>query len=450
MLIQFNSSCIRKFYQFCVVLVCVVSSEAVLSAEWSIEPSVSIREAYHDNIRFTPLAHPSVWESSLSPSVKLSSKTEVSEVSGLVQVNINRFTGDPGLNQNDRVFRLFTSLQSERNLWGVDVSYMQDSTSESEQAKTGVVQARTRRSLLSINPSWTRSLTELVSLKLDYGFQEVKYEAPSNQNDYTHHQVGTVLQYQLSERDQLSLTASYSLTNLAPIISQFPEFMEVDFPPFGLVPIPWGGTDTIDYKSSVRSLQMKFDHTFSETLQGNLSVGWNIVNTDITHTCNGYLGVQYSYLNGYNGTSCSGFAEHPLVTFNSKTEGTGSSFNVSLEKTFDTGKASGFASRETNPSGNGLVVTDKLGVSLAKSFREDFTGSVDATSYRTKFISMASPGSRYYTFEPKLNWRLTEWWTFDAGYRYSRVEYENVPTAITANMVYFNLAHNWPKKAISR
>jgi outer membrane receptor protein involved in Fe transport len=138
------------------------------------------------------------------------------------------------------------------------------------------------------------------------------------------------------------------------------------------------------------------------------------------------------------------------VTFNKVTEGNGSSFSANLEKSFDAAKISGFASRETNPSGSGLVETDKFGVSLNKRLTEAMTGSVDAILYRTKYISLTYPGSWYYTFEPKLNWRFTEWWTLDAGYRYARYEPESAAAAITSNAVYLNLAYNWPKIAVSR
>lgn len=448
---QFDLLRMTKAPVFCAVLFCLISSDAVVAAEWSIEPSISLREEYNDNIRFTTSPHPGVWQTSLSPSVRLSSKTEVSEVSGLAQINVNRFTGEQGLNQNDQLYSLITSLQSERNTWAMNAAYKQDSTAESERIATGVVQVRTQRTVSSLNPSWTRVLTERSSFKLDYNYQDVKYAAHINLNDYTYQQAGGTLQYQLTERDQVSLAANYSITDYSPTTRQYDPTIAVRFPGFIAI-FPGGGTDNIAYKSTARGMQASVAHLFSETLRGNLLVGWRSISTDTTHTCNGELGMIFPTTNSF----CSGYVGHTMVTFDNVTEGNGSSFSASLEKTLDSAKVSGFASRETNPSGSGLVETDKIGVSMSKSLTENLTGAVDAISYRTKYISLTNPGSRYYILEPKLNWRFSEWWTLDAGYRYARYEPESianstaVANAITSNAVYLNLTYNWPKIAISR
>lgn len=444
---QFDLLRMRETSFFCAVLFCVASSGAVVAAEWSVEPSVSLREEYNDNIRFTTSPHPGVWHSRLTPSLRLSSKTEVSEVSGSAQFSINQYSGDPLLeNRNDQFYTLLTRLQSERNTWAMNASYKEDSTAESERIATGVVQVRTQRSLLSLSPSWTRTLTERISLKLDYNYQEVKYDQHINLNDYTYQQAGGTLQYRLSERDTVNLSANYSITDYSPTTNQYPAFIDVPSPPF-VFRFPGGGTDTINYKSTMRAMQASGSRLFSETLQGNLSVGWRRINTGTTHACNGELGTAFPTTNII---SCSGSAGDPMVTFNKETEGNGYSFSANLEKKFESAKLSGFASRETNPSGSGLVETDKFGVSLNRSLTEKLTGSFDAVAYRTKYIGITYPGSRYYTVEPKLNWRFTEWWTLDAGYRYARYEPESTASAITSNAVYLNLAYNWPKMAISR
>lgn len=436
---------------FCAVLFCVISSGTVVAAEWSVEPSISLREEYNDNIRFTTLPHPGVWQSRLTPSVKLSSKTEVSEVSGSAQLSINQYSGDPLLeNRNDQFYTLLTRLQSERNTWAMNAAYKQDSTAESERIATGVVQVRTQRSLLSLSPSWTRMLTERISIKLDYNYQEVKYDQHINLNDYTSQQAGGTLQYRLSERNTVSLSANYSTTEYDPTVNTYPDgFPLFNYGSGSYLQIPGvtgNGSDTISRKSNTRSVQVGLNHQFSETLIGNLSLGQRSTVTTTGHTCNGDVG----RISIYTGTFCTGASLHPLITFADEISGNGSSFNASLEQKFESSKVSGFASRDTNPSGSGLVETDKFGVSLNRSLTEKLTGSFDAVAYRTKYIGITYPGSRYYTIEPKLNWRFTEWWTLDGGYRYARYEPESAASAITSNAVYLNLAYNWPKMAISR
>ena len=411
----------RRAPFFCVVLFALVSSDAVVAAEWSIEPSVSLYEEYNDNVRFTTSPHPGVWQTTLSPSIKLSSKTEVSEVSGLAQLGVNRYTGDPQVeDSNDKLFSLRTSFQSERNAWAMNAGYKQDSTTESELLATGVVQTRTQRTVSSLNPSWTRTLTERSSFRLDYNYQDVKYGSHINLNDYTNQQASGTLQYQLTERDQVSLSVNHSVLEYAPISNTVI-----------LVNPPALGTDTTVNKSSSNNVQAGVTRLFSETLHGSLVLGLRSTVSSASHTC----------------TSCFTQVGTPIAA--NETRGSGTSINATLEKAFESSKVSGFVSRETNPSGSGLVETDKLGVSLNRNLTENLTGSVDAISYHTKYISLAYPSSRYYTFEPKLNWRFTEWWTLDAGYRYGRFESGSIVNATTSNAVYLNLTYNWPKKAIS-
>ena len=448
---QFELLRMRKALLFCAVLFCLFSSGAVVAAEWSVEPSISLREEYNDNIRFTISPHPGVWQSQLSPSLRMSSKTEVSEVSGSAQMSINQYSGDPLVeNRNDQFFTLLTRLQSERNTWAMNAAYKQDSTAESERIVTGVVQVRTQRSLLSLSPSWTRTLTERISLKLDYNYQEVKYDQHINLNDYTSQQAGGTLQYRLSERDVVSLSANYSTTEYDPTVNAYPDGFPLFDYNFGIYRQIFGttgnGSDTISRRSNTRSVQVGLNHQFSETLVGYLSLGQRSTVTTTGHTCNGDFG----RVSLYTGTFCTGVSLHPLITFADEISGNGSSFNASLEQKFESSKVSGFASRDTNPSGSGLVETDKFGVSLNRNLTEKLTGSFDAVAYRTKYIGIIYPGSRYYTVDPKLNWRFTEQWTLDAGYRYARHEPESTASAISSNAVYFNLAYNWPKMAISR
>lgn len=422
----------RKAPFYCSVLFCVASSGTVVAAEWSVEPSIRLSEEYNDNIRFTTSPHPGVWQSRLSPSLSLSSKNEVSEISGSAQLNIIQFAGDPQVeNRNDQVFSLLTRFQSERNTWAMSASYKQDSTAD-ERNTTGVAQNFAQRSSLSLSPSWTRTLTERSSLTLSYSYQEVKYDAHINSNDYTSQQVSGALQYQLSERDTVTVSTNYSVVAYSPISNLLinGSILSISPPILSL----GGGTDTLVNESGTSNVQVGVSHQFSETLRGSLSLGRRSTVSSAGHTC----------------PSCVTGAGAPIPTFTNETSNSGSSFSGTLEKSFDAAKVSGFASRDVNASGSGLVETDKYGVSLSRSLTEKLTGSFDAATYRTKNIGSTAPGSRYYTFEPKLNWRFTEWWTLDAGYRHARSESDTVTNATTANVVYLNLAYNWPKMAISR
>ncbi len=426
---KFNFTGLRKPFFFGIALYCLLLPGGAVAAEWSIEPSVSLYEEYNDNIRFISDPHPNVWQTSLRPNLKFSKKTEISEVSGQAQLGINRYAGDPTLNQTDKLLLLFASRMSERNTWSMNTSYRSDTTSEL--ISNGLVQPRTQRSVLSVNPSWMRSLTENTSLRLDYQYQNVKYDKVTS-TDYIYKQASAALQYVLTERDKVNLSAFYSKVDYAP---------STTIASTCVIPIPGGCalTSTITSenisKSNTRGVQVDWSHLFSETMTGSFSVGHrNVINTNTLNQTN-LIGSTLVY-------------GAPSVT---ETHSNNYSLSGKLDKQFESGTISGLVSRDVNPSGSGLVQTTQYGLSMSKSLTEKLTASLDTSVYRTTFISAAYPGSRYYTFEPRLSWHFSEAWMLDGGYRYARVRYDNnVSSPITANAVYLNLTYSWPKIAVSR
>lgn len=398
-----------------------------ICAEWSIEPSISVYEEYNDNIRFTAGPHPKVWETSIRPNIKFSKKTEVSEISGQTQFGVNRYNGDASLNQNDQLILLFANHVAERNIWSMNASYHRDTTSEL--ATTGIVQPRTQRAALNLSPAWTYSLSPRLSLKADYQYENVKYDSNSS-TDYSVKQGGAGLQYALTEQDKLNLRIFYAKVDYAPYSIETPICL---VPPFlGFCFSPAVNVSDVTSKSSTRGAQIDLTHLFSETMTGFFSLGRREVlsTTNLKQT----------------------IFPAAVVTSDTVTETRTNNYSLSgqLEKEFETGAFGGLISRDINPSGAGLVNTDRYAISVRKSLAEKLTAFWDASFYRTTFISVPASGSRYYTFTPKLNWRLSEDWAVDIGYRFARVKYDNSTAPVTVNAVYLNLNYTWPKIATSR
>lgn len=407
-------------------LCCILLSVQVMAAEWSFEPSVSLHEEYNDNIRFTANPHPRVWQTSIRPSLKFNNKTEISEVSGQMQLGINRYSGDASLNRNDQLLLLFASRMAERNTWSLNTSYRRDTTSEL--ATTGLVRPRVQRTALIINPSWAYALSSRLSLRLDYTYQDVKYDSATS-TDYKYKHAGAALQYVLSERDQISLGTFYSKIDYAPTSLTTPICL-LGFAGFCFV--PGSLTSETTSQSATRGMQLDVTHLFSETTTGSFSLGRRYI--DSTSTLK-----QTTFP-----------PPTTLVDNTIEVRTNTTSLGVSLEKQFDTGAVNGFIRREVNPSGNGLVTTDRYTFSVRKSLTENCTAYLDTSVYRTTYVNAGSAGSRYYTFEPRLSWQLSEWWTLSSGYRYAKVKYDDATRPVTANAVYVNLNYSWPKVSISR
>src|SRR5437867_2768489 len=148
------------------------------AAEWSMEPSVRLTANYNDNIDLSPAPHPSVWGITLSPDVKFSGETETLKVTGGLNLRFNRYFGEEGRGRdtNDHTLSLRSGYRAERDLLGLNIDSIRDSTLVSELATTGAVQARRQRDLLTANPTWTRALTEAAYLKASYGYTNVHYD----------------------------------------------------------------------------------------------------------------------------------------------------------------------------------------------------------------------------------------------------------------------------------
>ena len=407
---------LNPYYLLCLSLFSLTAQ----SAEWSIEPSVSVREEYNDNIRLTTLPHKSVWGTSLTPAVNFSSKTEISEITGGARLNFYRYSGEPNLDSNDQIFSLLSKYKTERNTFGLNGSYVRDSTLASELISTGVVQARKQRGNLTLNPSWTTFASERTWFTLDYQLSRVKYDdaAAAGLNDYNNQTASVSAVHRLSEQDQLSGTIYYSKYETSPA----------------------------NFKSNTTGLRLGITHDFSETFNGSLTLG---TRSTLSKSQQNALVCPAPVI------LCQfGLVSFQVVPFTTETRSDGYTLNASLNKQFETTTLSGQISREANPSANGaLVQADRIGFSVANKFAPTLTGSVDASIYRSRYIGniITSSNSRYYTVGPRLSWRMSEWWSLDTGYTHSRQEYDNASAAAaTANSAYVLVRYDWPKLAVSR
>ncbi len=428
------------------LLIGLGSASVAISAEWSLEPSVWVKEEFNDNIRLTTDAHPSVFATTVSPSIRFGGNSETLGVTGGVKLNFNRFSGESALNSNDSLFTFSSGYTAEHDTLGLDASYTRDSTLSSEFARTGYVLARKQRSARDITPSWTRDLTERFKVTGNYQYSDVNYETAPGLTDYNYQKVSVILQYMWSELDQIFLEGSYDTLKYAPITYVTPFVLRGFF--FGIPVNSGGGQDTISVNdSNTQNIMVGLDHKFSESFGAVLKVGRRSTQSKVVHTCNGVVGTSECTYN-----NAPPFFVDPLITFSKESHDSGSSLEASLNKQFEEASVNGLLSRELNASGSGLVETDRLTVSMTDNFSETLTGSFNISNYRTRYLGSVATNSdsHYFSIEPKITWRMTEWWTMATGYSYAKQKFENLSKAATANSVYVMLTYSWPKISISR
>ena len=407
-------------------------SLSAISAEWSAEPTVSLRQEYNDNFNLTPTNKQAVWGTILTPSVTFSRKTEVFELAGTAQLGFNRYSGPAFMDSNNRLFALSTRYLNERNTWGVDVTSRRDSTRTTEQATTGIILPRAQRNNLIVTPSWTHALTERVSLRFDYTLSDTKYEDGASVGlvDSKYNVASASVIYQLSDADSLTVSGARSKSTSA-------------------------GTS----ESDTNEIRAGLTHSFSETLQMDAQIGLRKTTSKFLEpifSCD-FLGIG-SILPVFGSCNYLLFGIFPQsvpadVLYSPQTiSARGTSLNLGVTKNF--GEIDTFTarlSRDINPTGRGfLVETDHLALSYRRAFSETLSGAINTDLYRTRNPGISNTGSQYFTIAPSLSWRMSEWWNLDAGIQYARATFEAAPTSASSNLMYGTIRYTWPKISVSR
>jgi len=405
----------------CAVLCAILlplAADPCRGAEWSFEPSVSLRSEYNDNIQLTPDPHPTVWGMMLSPDVKFSAATETLTVTGGLNLSFNRYLNQPQLNIDNYDLSLRSRYKAERDSLQLDFDAIRDSTLVSELATTGVVLAYAPRNLLTVTPSWSRALTEATSISASYRYTNVRYQHTSGTNltDYQDQSASLGMQSNVDEGKVLNLAAYYDRYE----------------------------TPSPQTRQNTYGVHGGYDHAFSETLRGTFLVGWRRTQSTVSSQvliCDGPIVVGI----------CNGTVTETTAVQKQNTSGF--TLNAVLEKRSETDTVTGRLSQEIYPSGAGsLVQTQRVGINWAKQWSPTLTSNVDAAAYQTDYIGgvVTSSNSRYYSLNSSLSWRLSEWGKLDVGYNYARQKYDTAPVAASNNVIFLSLSYAWPKLSVSR
>ena len=339
-------------------------------------------------------------------------------MTGGLNLSFDRYYGEAGLNTNNYDFSLRSSYKGERDTLGLDVDAIRDPTLVSELATTGVVLAYRQRNGITAKSSWNRSLTEATALIASYSLTNVHYDdtAGTSLIDYQDQSASFGVQSNLDERSLVSVSAYYDRYE----------------------------TNPSSFTADTYGIQGGYERAFSETLRGNITVGWRRTQSTIQSNalvCNGPIIVGVC------------FGTITEVTSAQKNTTSGYTLNAFLEKRSETDALSSQVSREIYPTGVGsLVQTDRVQVGWTKQWSETFSSSLSAAAYKSQYIGGVVTGSdsRYYTIEPRLSWRLSEWWVIDAGYHYAHQKSQSNPLSASANVVYLSVRYAWPKLSVSR
>ena len=377
----------------------VCQSEA---AEWSLLPSIGVKGVYNDNLILTPQPHDATYGYWVSPATEFAGKTERLELSSRVAADFVSYYGG----QESRFTNLFLPLtlryKTETDLLGFTGGYTRDNTLMSELLTTGVVLRFTQRNQWNANPTWTRRLTDKLSVQSSLQFSDTSYENGLSLGlvDYQLFGGSGGLLYQLTEQDQIQLSGSYA------------NFHTINAPS--------------PFRTSFPGVSLSLTHAFTETLTGTAYGGPSFVSST-TQT----------------------------VGDNIKTQSTVWLFGASLDKTFERTSVQVHVDRKIVPSGFGLLIqTDRVGVTVSHDLSETLTASFAGSAYKVEGITERATGgtfqeNRYFYAIPTIAWKFLEWWKLELSYTYGLREVVGFSDAAMSNATMFMITYYPPKLAFS-
>ena len=404
------------------------------AAEWLIEPKISLRGGYNDNIRLDPGSEDAVWEKAITPSVRFGVAKEDRGLFGKAYASVRRFSGGSGRNSSDQLdredyhFDTDAYYGTERNRFSGLINYTQDSTLDSELDQTGqALSSRATREIITLGPRWIHTLNETTQLDTSYSFTTVSYADKEDFQrliEYDYHQLSAALVHQLTPQLQGTLSTAYS-----------------SYQP-----------DT-GFDSDTTNIQVGISRSFSETLSTSWLAGYRETSSDTLIATGFCLGADP----GANFPGCKGGS--PVQTGTTKDDDTssGSVFSASITKLLEKGQLSANLSRSSNPSSDGeLLDTTRLILAGDYKFSEKLRSNLSIEYSNAETISRVSNALRktdedIFRVRPKLFWKWSQQWQLAAEYEYTeREDKDRFSGTATRNAFYLTLSYQQPKISISR
>jgi len=377
----------------------VCQSEA---AEWSLLPSIGVKGVYNDNLRLTPLPHDSTFGYWVSPGAEFAGKTERLEVSGRVAADYVSYYGGEKTDFTNIHLPVTVRYKTEKDLLGFTGGFIRDNTLMSELLTTGLVLRFTQRNQWTANPSWTRSITEKLSVQSSFQLNDTTYEDGLRLGlvDYQLFGGSGGLLYQLTEQDQIQLTGSYV------------NFHTTNAP--------------LSFRASYPGVNLSLTHAFTETLTGEVHGGPRFVSSTTQ-----------------------------AVSDNIKAQSTVWLFGASLTKRFDESTSIHVnVDRDIVPSGFGLLIQrNRAGLTVSHDLTETLAASLNGSGYLVSGVTERATGgtfpeNRYFYLTPQIAWKFSEWWKLELSYTYGRREADGSNPAMS-NATMFMLTYYPPKLAFS-
>jgi hypothetical protein len=380
----------------------IVASDVVPrseAAEWALSPSFGIKGIYNSNLLLTPLPHDETYGYWVTPATELSGKTERLDVSSRIAADVVGYFGGEDRQFTNAFAPLSVRYKTEKDLIGFTGGFTRDNTLLGELQATGVVLQFAQRNQWTVNPTWTRRVTEKLSFQSGVQFSDTTYET-ARLVDYRLVGGSGGLQYQLTERDQIQLSGSYV------------NFHTIDSP--------------TPFQANFPGINMSLTHAFDESLTGTVYGGPRFLSSS-TQTPFGNISARETvWLAG-----------------------------ASMTKKFERATVQVSFARDLVPSGFGLLIQTNRGeASGTYDLSETLACSLHVVGLLTTGKASAAigggfPDSSYVSLAPKLSWKFLEWWQAEVSYMYRWRDIDTAADSAQSHATTFMVTYYPPKLSFS-
>lgn len=419
--------CVRVVAIVSIILASLAMPHTGKAAEWTAEPAITARHEYNDNIGLSIHPHNSVRGSFITPRLDLGINTPIWQLGGGVSATQRRYSGQTGLDSDDKESRLSATYRTERNTWQLAANRSLYSllSGDSISSDTGILQTQRQTLTESITPSWTWMYSERTQLQIVYQLSDVSYGNSQSVGlyDYDYRSATVTLSNQLSELNRVFVTGGYS------------KFQ-----------VPFTG-----FESNTGNVQIGGTRNFSVTMSGTLQAG--LRNTEAITRGGNPTGSFFDRFDPVTGQIVREFIPDGGVTQDSRRKTTSSVFSGNLVKKFEKSLATLAVSRALSPSGTGgQTEQDAVSFNLSNPLSPRLTLSVKANWQKSRAFegNISNSDLTYHNFSSGIDWQWSRDWSVGTSYRYAHVNREHENAGADSNSVGLTLTYRPLKMTISR
>ena len=387
-----------------VLIISVLAVGAAQSAEWKLEPSVSVSTQYNDNVGMRTEANNPVSSTgyTLDPKINIVAEEQyLWNMSLSTRAKFTRYQDIQNSDSNNIYMNLSSGWQTERAMLRLNAGYTRntnfDDDYDTESPLAGLIDDKTERETVSFSPSirWNLSQTSIVIFSItttDISYDEV---ASTSFRDYTNDSASFQAYWQVLEKHTLGYTVSYS------------------------------EQETPDYNYSSDTTVLNLDYTYNINQNSDLKVS---------------LG----------GRRLISLQENSLFFGDLKSEDNGITYSLSYSNQTERASNSFNASRNVVSSSTGSIQEQRsVNYKFSLKNTEKFTSNLllDGSEALTIGAGDSSNDRTRYRVEPSIYYKLNRDWALSFKYSYINQTITDTDEDSTSNAVYINLSLNWPKLA---